>query len=147
MSVDTALQLKLIHFAFSAGIENNQISDQYPKLFECKLGKIKGVKIKLHVDKEVIPVSQPHRRVPFHIRKQVESELNSLEKADIIEKVVGPTPWVSPIVCVPKKQKDQVRICVDMREPNKAIGRERHPMPTLDDLIADLNGATIFFKT
>ena len=146
MSVDTALQLKLIHFAFSAGIENNQISDQYPKLFECKLGKIKGVKIKLHVDKEVIPVSQPHRRVPFHIRKQVESELNSLEKADIIEKVVGPTPWVSPIVCVPKKQKDQVRICVDMREPNKAIGRERHPMPTLDDLIADLNGATIFSK-
>ena len=63
-----------------------------------------------------------------------------MEKADIIEKVVGPTPWVSPIVCVPKKQKDQVRICVDMREPNKAIGRERHPMPTLDDLIADLNG-------
>ena len=43
MSVDTALQLKLIHFAFSAGIENNQISNQYPKLFDGKLGKIKDV--------------------------------------------------------------------------------------------------------
>ena len=146
MSAETAIQLKLIHFAFAAGIEKNQIADQYPKLFDGKLGKIKNVEIKLHVNKEVIPVSQPHRRVPFHMRKQIESELNSLEKADIIEKVVGPTPWVSPIVCVPKKQKDQVRICVDMREPNKAIGRERHPMPTLDDLITDLNGATMFSK-
>ena len=33
-----------------------------------------------------------------------------------------------------------------MREPNRAIGREKHPMPTLDDLIADLNGAKVFSK-
>ena len=33
-----------------------------------------------------------------------------------------------------------------MREPKRAIGREKHPMPTLDDLIADLNGAKVFCK-
>ena len=33
-----------------------------------------------------------------------------------------------------------------MREPNKAILRERHNMPTLDELIHDLNGATVFSK-
>ena len=33
-----------------------------------------------------------------------------------------------------------------MREANKAIGREKHPMPTLDDLISDLNGASMFTK-
>ena len=37
-------------------------------------------------------------------------------------------------------------MCIDMREANKAIGREKHPMPTLDDLVADLNGATVFSK-
>jgi hypothetical protein len=31
-----------------------------------------------------------------------------------------------------------------MCEANKAIGREKHLMPTLDDLIADLNGAAVF---
>ena len=31
-----------------------------------------------------------------------------------------------------------------MREANKAIKRERHPMPTLDELIEDLNGSCIF---
>ena len=33
-----------------------------------------------------------------------------------------------------------------MREPNKAIMRERHQMPTVDELINDLNGAKIFSK-
>ena len=31
-----------------------------------------------------------------------------------------------------------------MRQANKAIERERHPMPTLDDIIADLNGSSVF---
>jgi hypothetical protein len=31
-----------------------------------------------------------------------------------------------------------------MREANKAIQREKHPMPTVDELITDLNGATVF---
>ena len=33
-----------------------------------------------------------------------------------------------------------------MREANKAIQRERHQTPTLDELINDLNGATFFSK-
>ena len=70
-------------------------------------------------------------------------ELKHLEELDIIEPVTGPTPWVSPIVAVPKSS-GQVRICVDMREANKAVKREKHLMPTIDDLVADLNGATVF---
>ena len=37
-----------------------------------------------------------------------------------------------------------MRICVDMREANLAIKIEKHLMPTIDNLIADLNGATHF---
>ena len=33
-----------------------------------------------------------------------------------------------------------------MREANKAVKREKHLMPTIDDLVADLNGATVFSK-
>jgi hypothetical protein len=33
-----------------------------------------------------------------------------------------------------------------MREPNMAIQRERHQMPTIDELINDLNGAKVFSK-
>ena len=34
----------------------------------------------------------------------------------------------------------------DMREANKAIKREKHLMPTINDLVADFNGATLFSK-
>ena len=33
-----------------------------------------------------------------------------------------------------------------MREANKAATREKHLMPTIDDLVADLNGATVLSK-
>lgn len=80
----------------------------------------------------------------FHVREQVEAELKNLEELDIIERAEGPTPWVSPIVVVPKKTG--IRICVDMRAANQAIERERHPVPTVEDLIVDLNGSTVFSK-
>ncbi|XP_064631700.1 uncharacterized protein K02A2.6-like [Lineus longissimus] len=83
----------------------------------------------------------------FHTRKKVEKELKRLVDADIYEKADGhPTTWVSPIVVVPKKSTDDVRICVDMKVANQAIIRERHPTPTVDDIADHLNGCTVFSK-
>ena len=59
------------------------------------------------------------------LRTAVEKEINLWLEQDVIEEAEGPTPWVSPIVVVEKpKQPGKVRICVDMREGNKAILRE-----------------------
>ena len=79
----------------------------------------------------------------FYERQDVEKELERLENLDIIEKVTGPTPWVCPIAVV-LKCSGQLRFCVDTREADKAVKREKHLMPTIDDLVADLNGATVF---
>lgn len=111
------------------------------------IGNLKNKQIQLHIDKNIQPVTQPHRRIPFHVRKQVEQVLKKLEALDIIEKVDGPTPWVSPIVVTPKPKKPgDIRLCVDMRRANTAIQRERHVTPTIDDMILDLNGAKVFSK-
>ena len=83
--------------------------------------------------------------MPFHVRKDVEAELKRLREMDVIEEVTDPTPWVSPVVVVPKKNKG-VRICIYMRKANETIERIKHPMPTMDDLISDLNGSTVFSK-
>ena len=78
----------------------------------------------------------------------MEDKLQELENDDIIEKVEGPpTPWVSPIVTPPKPGRpDEIRLCVDMRGPNKAIQRERHITPTIEYVISDLNGARVITK-
>ncbi|XP_033121317.1 uncharacterized protein K02A2.6-like [Anneissia japonica] len=122
---------------------HSEIVDKYP-IFDG-IGKFKGVEVKLHIDPTVKPTQRKHRRIPFHIRKDVDKELNRLMDLDIIEKVEGPTPWASPIFVVPKGN-GSIRICVDMRQVNKAILRERHPIPTLDDIVSDLNGATVYSK-
>ena len=105
------------------------------------MGKISGVMINLHMESSISPVTQWHRRMPFHMRKHVEAELKRLREMGVFEEVTSPTPWVSPEVVVPKKNKG-VRICTDMRKSNEAIQRIKHPMPTMENLIADLNGST-----
>ena len=74
---------------------HEQLMQQYPRLFQG-IGKLKDIEIKLHIDKQVKPVAQPARWIPFHLRHQVEKQLKLLEQQGIIEQVEGPTPWVSP---------------------------------------------------
>ena len=51
------------------------------------------------------------------------------------------------MVVVPKPSKpNEIRICVDMRSLNQAIIRERHVIPTIDDVVSDLNGCKILSK-
>ena len=71
----------------------------------------------------MLPVTQPHRPIPHHVRQKVEKEINRLLELDIIERVSDePTPWISLIHVVQKpKNPDQIRICVDMRAANEAI--------------------------
>ena len=148
LGYDTAQRLGLLKIVNQVGID--QTGPQYLASGEFRdlfggIGKVRGKVVKLQIDPDVQPKQQPHRRIPFHVRQDVEKELERLESLDIIEKVTGPTPWVSPIVVVPKSS-GQVRLCVDMREANKAVKREKHLMPTIEDLVADLNGATVFSK-
>ena len=120
----------------------NRIIQEHPEVFSG-IGKMKGVLVDLHVDLEVEPVAQPHRRIPFSVRPQLEKELQKLEEQDIIEKVDKPTGWVSPTVVTPKKNND-IRLNVDMRVANNAIPRTHNIMPTVEDIITELNGATVF---
>ena len=48
------------------------------------LGKLKNYQIKLHIDEEVPSVAQPHRRVSFHVRKQLEKQLRRDEELGVI---------------------------------------------------------------
>ena len=125
---------------------STDLVQEFSELFNG-VGKLKDTTIKLHIDENVPSVAQPARRIPFHIRKALDKALDELEEHDIIEPSVGATPWVSPLVVFPKPNNpDEVRVCIDMRQANKAIQRERHPTPTVEEILHDLNGASVFSK-
>ena len=56
-----------------------QLVQQYPNLFKG-IGKLKNVEVKLHIDQTVPPVAQPAHRIPFHMRKHIAAELDSLDR-------------------------------------------------------------------
>ena len=119
---------------------------KYPGLCEG-ISCLKDTEVMLHIDKSVPPVASKHSHTPFHMRDKVAREIEHLEKQGVIEKVSGPTGWVSRIVTPPKpKSPGEIRLCVDMRDANRAILRTRHITPTIEELTTDLNGATIFSK-
>ena len=80
------------------------------------------------------------------MRDKLEHTLRELEQLDIIEPVNGPCDWISPIVCVPKASGKDIRICMDMRLANLAVKRERFPIPTIDEILQDLNQSCVFSK-
>ena len=63
----------------------------------------------------------------------------------VISPVTVPTTWCSGLVPVPKPN-GKVRLCVDLTKLNKAVHREIHPMPSVDERLAKLGKSRIFSK-
>lgn len=141
---ETALQLGVLSLGPQANVVVSSMADQFPECFQG-LGKLKNYQAKIHINPDVRPVAQNPRRIPFSLRSKVEAKVDELLRLDVIEKVNGPTPWVSPVCVVPKPNGD-VRLCVDMRKANKAVVRERHPIPTVDEILQDMNESAVFSK-
>ena len=68
-----------------------------------------------------------------------------METLGVIVKVEEPTDWCAGMVVVPKRSED-VCICVDLKPLNESVLREVHPLPKVDDMLAQLAGAAVFSK-
>ena len=117
---------------------------QFPSLFRG-LGKLKGqYSIKLKEGAMPYALTTP-RRVPIPLMKSVKVELERMESQGVISKISEPTEWCSGMVVVPKAN-GKVRICVDLTRLNDNVCRERHPLPAVDQTLAQLAGARVFSK-
>ena len=146
---DSATKLGVMQLV--EGVHSLQVSSEVnPLLVEFEdlfhgLGLLKGQEIKFEIDPSVKPITQHLRKIPFHMRGKVENKIKQLLELDVIERVEGPTSWISPVVAVPKENGD-VRITVDMRCANTAIKQSHYPIPTLDELLTKFNACSIFSK-
>ena len=109
------------------------------------MGKLKSHQVTLHIKPKVKPVAQPLWSTPFNLRAKVSDKIKELLDKDIIEPVEGPNPWVSSIVIVTKQAGD-ICLCIDMRRANEAIELTRYIIPTVDELLQNMNGSKIFSK-
>ena len=121
----------------------NAIVHEHSSIFSGT-GLLKNFQLKLHIDPSIPPV-QPIHRIPYHTKQKVSDKINRLFSLDIIEKIEGPTTWLNPVVPAPKPN-GEIRLCLDMRQTNRAVIREGHIIPKIEDILTELYGATIFSK-
>ena len=55
------------------------------------------------------------------------------------------SPWGAPVLFF-KKKDGSLRLCIDYRQLNKVTIRNQYPLPRIDDLFDQLQGAKVFSK-
>ncbi|XP_062705610.1 uncharacterized protein K02A2.6-like [Aedes albopictus] len=107
--------------------------------------KVPGVKVKFSVDETVPPVRNAYYNVPAAFREAAKNRLAEMESQGIIEKVTSASNWISGMSAV-AKGKDDFRLVVNMRGPNRAINREYFRLPLLEEMKVQLHGSKFFAK-
>ena len=116
---------------------------QYPECFQG-IGKFDG-QYHITVDPTVPPVVHPPRRVRFKMNAEIKQELSEMEQQGIITPVreCEPTAWVNSLV-YHRKPSGKLRVCLDPKDLNKAILRDHHVTPTLEDILPLFKDAKYF---
>ena len=71
-----------------------QVIYKYQDKFKCTL---KNFKLQLLINKNIILVQQPIRKLHNHTNKKVSDEIQRLQKLDIIELAQGKTTWLNSV--------------------------------------------------
>ncbi|WMV18554.1 hypothetical protein MTR67_011939 [Solanum verrucosum] len=75
--------------------------------------------------------------------KELKEQLSDLLEKDFIRP--SQSPWGAPVLFV-KKKDGSLRICIDYRQLNRVTVKNKYPLPRIDDLFDQLQGASHFSK-
>ena len=97
----------------------------------------------IEVEPGTRPISIPlYRMAPAEL-KELKEQLQDLLSTDFIRPSVS--PWGALVLFV-KKKDGSMRMCIDYRQLNKVTIRNKYPIPRIDDLFDQLQGASVFSK-
>ncbi|XP_046544509.1 uncharacterized protein K02A2.6-like [Haliotis rubra] len=143
IGLQTCLRLNILQLPCTVD-KQREVMDEYADVFEG-LGLFPG-EHSIRTNPEILPAVNAPRNVPVALRNKVKEEIERMENIGVLIKVDEPTPWVNFMVVVEKPKSNKVRICLDPKELNKAVQREHHRIPNLDDVISKLAGSKYFSK-
>jgi len=86
-----------------------EVVDHHAEVFKEELGRVQGVKVKIHMDSQAKPRFIQPLNVPYALKGKVENELDHLEKEAVIENIQSSdrAALIVPVV----KHDSPVRIC------------------------------------
>ena len=116
---------------------------QYPDVFEEVTGLPPHREIEFRIDlvKDARPIVMPLRRMAPREQRELGVQVSNLLKKGFIRRSVS--EWGAPVVFATKAD-GSLRLCVDYRELNKVTRKNKYPLPRIDDLFDQLEGARVF---
>lgn len=106
---------------------------------------VPGDEIEFDIDESVPPSKNAYYHVPAAFSDRARERLAIMEAQDIIERVIKAPKWISGMSAVSRGKSD-FRLVVNMKGPNRAILRQYHRLPLLDEMKRKLHGAQWFTK-
>ena len=122
---------------------DGKVRQKWSNIFQG-LGKVEKFSHQPMLRQDVTPVRQTMRRIPLSLRKEVSEEISRMLSEGIIEQI-DTSPRMSNVVIVRKKSGD-IRLCLDLRQVNKAVIPDAYPIPSLEELMSEFNGSPVFSK-
>ena len=96
---------------------------------------------------DLVPITAPISLPPYRMTptklKDLKAQLQELVDGGFIRPSIS--PWGAPVLFV-KKKDGTWRLCIDYRQLNKVTIRNKYPLPRIDDLFDQLQGAKVFSK-
>lgn len=125
-------------------IELDQLLELYKtSVFRNDLGEIPNYRGHLNLKENTKPIFIRPRRIPYALKTKVDEEIARLCTQGVITKV-DHSEWGTPVVPV-VKSNGSIRLCADYKVTlNKIIQDEQYPIPMIEDIFAEMNGAKLF---
>ena len=122
-----------------------RLKSKYGSVFGEGLGTLKGVEVRLDIDRSVVPKFFKARSLPFAYKQKVEDQLD----ADIARGVLVPvrnSRWAAPIVPVVRPD-GRIRVCANFKlTANRAVKLDKYPLPKTEEMFAKLGSKKVWSK-
>ncbi|GKE02267.1 putative reverse transcriptase domain-containing protein [Tanacetum coccineum] len=128
-------------------LEDVPIVQKFPEVFLKYLPGLPPTRqVEFQID--LMPGAAPVARAPYRLApskmKELSEQLQELSDKGFIRP--SSSPWGAPVLFVKKKDRS-FRMCVDYRELNKLMVKNRYPLPRIDDLFDQLQRSSTAFRT
>lgn len=122
----------------------------FPTVFSSSstLKPMKGGAMKIPIKEDATPfsISTP-RTIPYGWREKAKQKIDEMVQKEIIVEVTEPTKWCHPMVIQPKKESEDLRICVCLKKLNEHVKRATYPTTNPYDAVSSIPRGANYFTT
>ncbi|KAJ9567723.1 LOW QUALITY PROTEIN: hypothetical protein OSB04_003689 [Centaurea solstitialis] len=126
-------------------VKDVEVVRDYPEVFPVDLVCLppdREIEFRIDLVPGATPIAKaPYRLAPSKLKEMLAQLQELLDKGFIRPST---SPWGAPVLFV--KKDGTMRMCIDHRELNKVTVKNKYPLPRIDDLFDQLEGAKFFSK-